>query len=413
MKKMSFIVIIFLMGLFSVIEVKAASLVNNSYCEDALDTDGEPVQICHFVFDVEGTVTYNQNSLSLTLTNVIIKSIQVNDGWYYTKVQDNLYTFETSNSTLTGHVEMATIVFQKINEAEECSIYYSCDWTKIDRSCSIFEGNYYGVSGNIITKFEYEKECLKPVCKDYGDGTYSDKDGNLVNKNEYEKQCLPHYCEIIDDIYYGKSGNIVTEEIYQKECSTQPSYSCEIIGDVYYSSNGDIITKSEYEKECLKLVCKDYGDGTYSNKDGNLVNKNEYEKQCLPHYCEIIDDIYYGKSGNIVTEEIYQNECENVSLYICEVINGVYYGKTGNRVSYLEYQKECNTHSCEILSDGTYFDVNGNIVTAQEYEISCGSGIDNPQTGRAGISLFLVLLGGFISGLILVIVKNNMKIYRL
>ncbi len=414
MKKLSFIVIIFLMGFFGVVQVNASSLVNNSYCEEALDTDGEPVQICHFVFDVDGTVTYNQNSLSLTLTNVVIKSIQVENGWYYTKVHDNLYTFETSNPTLTGHVEMATIVFRKINEAEECSIHYSCDWSKIDRSCSIFEGNYYGPNGDIITELEYEKQCLKPVCKDYGDGTYSDKNGNLVSKIEYEKQCLPHYCEIIDGIYYGKDGTVVTEDVFREQCDTTPSYSCQIIDGVYYGPNGDILTELEYEKQCLKPVCKDYGDGTYSDKNGNLVSKIEYEKQCLVHYCEILSDgTYYGKDGTIVTEEIYNQECGNVSKYICEIVDDVYYGKNGNSVSYLQYQKECETHVCEILSDGTYFDANGNIVSAEEYEISCGIGIDNPQTGGKGISLFLFLLGGILTILIFIVVRNSKKIYRL
>ena len=323
MKKLSFMVIMFLVGFFSVMQVNAASLVNNSYCEEALDTDGEPVQICRFVFDVDGTVTYNQNSLSLTLTNVVIKSIQVADGWYYKKVQDNLYTFETSNPTLSGHVEMATIVFEKINEAQECSIHYSCDWSKIDRSCSIFEGNYYGPNGDIITALEYEKQCMRPVCKDYGDGTYSDKTGNLVSKVEYEKQCLPHSCEILSD-------------------------------------------------------------GTY-----------------------------YGKNGNVVSEEIYNQECGNIPSYICGVINGIYYGKNGNSISYLQYQKECETHSCEILDDGTHYDANGNIVTAEEYKFSCETEIENPQTGGKGISIFILLLGGMLTILIFLVVRNNKKIYHL
>ena len=323
MRKMVKIFLMFLIfSFFSIFQVKAASLTNNSYCEEALDVEGEPVQICHFVFDVDGTVTYNQNSLSLTLTNVVIKSIQVENGWYYTKVHDNLYTFETSNPTLSGHVEMATIVFQKINEAEECSIHYSCDWSKIDRSCSIFEGNYYGPNGDIITELEYEKQCLKPVCKDYGDGTYSDKNGNLVSKIEYEKQCLPHYCEIIDGIYYGKDGSIVSEDIYNEQCGSKSSY-------------------------------------------------------------------------------------------ICEIKDGVYYDQEGNVTSQLEYEKQCLSHSCEILSDGTYFDANGNIVSAEEYEISCGIGIDNPQTGSSGIPVFLFLIAGSFIIFIFVYNKKNTKIYRL
>ena len=413
MKKLSFMVIIFLV-FFSVMPVNAASLVNNSDCEEALDTDGEPVQICRFVFDVDGTVMYNQNSLSLTLTNVVIKSIQVADGWYYKKVQDNLYAFETSNPTLSGHVEMSTIVFEKINEAQECSIHYSCDWSKIDRSCSIFEGNYYGPNGDIITALEYEKQCMRPACKDYGDGTYSDKTGNLVSKVEYEKQCLPHYCEVLDGTYYGKDGTIVTEEVYRKQCEETPSYTCELVNGIYYGLHGNIVSYMEYLKECEKPVCKDYGDGTYSDKMGNLVPKLEFEKQCLPHFCEILSDgTYYGKNGNVVSEEIYNQECGNTFSYICEVINGIYYGKNGNSISYLQYQKECETHSCEILDDGTHYDANGNIVTAEEYKFSCETEIENPQTGGKEISTFILLLGGTLIILIFLIVRNNKKIYHL
>ena len=414
MKKLSFMVIMFLVGFFSVMQVNAASLVNNSYCEEALDTDGEPVQICRFVFDVDGTVTYNQNSLSLTLTNVVIKSIQVETGWYYKKVQDNLYAFETSNPTLSGHVEMATIVFEKINEAQECSIHYSCDWSKIDRSCSIFEGNYYGPNGDIITALEYEKQCMRPACKDYGDGTYSDKTGNLVSKVEYEKQCLPHYCEVLDGTYYGKDGTIVTEEVYRKQCEEKPSYTCELVNGIYYGLHGNIVSYMEYLKECEKPVCKDYGDGTYSDKMGNLVPKLEFEKQCLPHFCEILSDgTYYGKNGNVVSEEIYNQECGNTPSYICEVINGIYYGKNGTRISYLQYQKECETHFCEILDDGTHYDANGNIVTAEEYKFSCETEIENPQTGGKGISIFILLFCGMLTILIFLVVRNNKKIYHL
>ena len=350
MRKMVKIFLMFLIfSFFSIFQVKAASLTNNSYCEEALDVDGEPVQICHFVFDVDGTVTYNQNSLSLTLTNVVIKSIQVENGWYYTKVHDNLYTFETSNPTLSGHVEMATIVFQKINEAEECSIHYSCDWSKIDRSCSIFEGNYYGPNGDIITELEYEKQCLKPVCKDYGDGTYSDKNGNLVDYLTYTKQCETHTCEILSD-------------------------------GTKYGPDGKVTTDFEYMKYCEKPLCRDYGDGTYSDTDGNLVDYLTFTKLCGKHVCEIVGgDTYYGSDGTIVDKETYDAECNVV--YTCEVVDGIYY------------------------------DDEGNVVDVTTFEEICGV-VDNPQTG-AMIPILYIVGGVGVVGAIWYFTNRFKKFYKM
>ena len=121
------------------------------------------------------------------------------------------------------------------------------------------------------------------------------------------------------------------------------------------------------------------------DKEGNEVSQIEYEKQCLAHYCEILSDgTYYGKNGNIVTEEVYKSECEALIIpHYCEVING------------------------------TYYDVNGNVVSKEQYEISCHPEIENPQTGVAGISLFFVVLGLATGILGYAYTKKNNKIYHI
>ncbi len=417
MKRVLLSCLFILIGCLGFLPVNAASLKDASYCEElTLDADLDTVQVCHFMFDVDGEVTYNQNSLTLTLNNVVIKDIEVKDGWYMKKESDNIYSFETSNPTLTGHVEMATITFKKVNEAEECSIHYSCDWNKIDRSCTIFEGNYYGPDGSLITELEYEKLCEKPACKDYGDGTYSDKLGNLVSKIEYEKQCLPHYCEIIDGTYFGKDGTIVTEDEYKEQCEPEEEkHICEIIDDIYYGKDGTVVTEDEYKSQCEKPekpICE-FKDGVYYDKDGNVTTKEEFEKQCLPHVCEIIDGTYYGKDGTVVTEEEYKSQCEQTTAYTCEIVDGIYYGLSGKPISYLEYQKECEKPACTILSDGTYLDENGNIVSYEEYEASCGSGIENPQTGARKISFVFIFIAGVVAILIYIYIKKNNKVYHL
>ena len=177
---------------------------------------------------------------------------------------------------------------------------------------------------------------------------------NERSKEEYEKQCQPHYCEVIDDTYFGKDGTIVDKETYLKECEENKNY-CQIVDGIYY------------------------------DKEGNEVSQIEYEKQCLAHYCEILSDgTYYGKNGNIVTEEVYKSECEALIIpHYCEVING------------------------------TYYDVNGNVVSKEQYEISCHPEIENPQTGVAGISLFFVVLGLATGILGYAYTKKNNKIYHL
>ena len=91
MKRVLLSCLFILIGCLGFLPVNAASLKDASYCEElTLDADLDTVQVCHFMFDVDGEVTYNQNSLTLTLTNVVIKDIEVKDGWYMKKESDNI-----------------------------------------------------------------------------------------------------------------------------------------------------------------------------------------------------------------------------------------------------------------------------------------------------------------------------------
>ena len=68
--------------------------------------------------------------------------------------------------------------------------------------------------------------------------------------------------------------------------------------------------------------------------------------------CAIVDDTYYGKNGNVVSEEKYYEECEK---YICTVVNNKYYfNSKGQSVSYDEMLKDCSTH--EVTNPGTSVD---------------------------------------------------------
>ena len=75
----------------------------------------------------------------------------------------------------------------------------------------------------------------------------------------------------------------------------------------------------------------------------------------------------------------------------------------------LTYQKECETHSCEILSDGTHYDKNGNVVSESEYEASCGE-VDNPPTGMS-LPIYIILGGTLLAGVIWYITRKFTKFY--
>jgi len=388
MKKVLLVLSIIIFSLFCIPIVHAGSLKDISYCDPIeAHEDGTETETCYFQFEVDGSVTSNQNDLTLTLTNVTIKSISLGEDWYYTKESENILNFETSKSSLTGKVNMATITFQKINNAEHCEIKYACNWQKINRSCTIYQGNFYNSKGEIVSELDYKKDCEKPQCYEYEDGTYSGIDGSLVSKLDYEKQCKSHSCEKLSDgTLYGKNGNIVTEEIFNKECNPTPEkHMCEIIDDKFY------------------------------DKLGNETTELEYQKQCETHSCEKLSDgTLYGKNGNIVTEEIFDKECNPTpEKHMCEIIDGKFYDKLGNEITKLEYQKQCETHSCEILSDGTRYDKNGNVVNSEAYEISCGVNIENPQTGEKNISRGLILFGILLCLSIYFFIRKNNKIYHL
>ena len=58
----------------------------------------------------------------------------------------------------------------------------------------------------------------------YKNGKYYDKYGDVVSKEEYERQCITkpttkYYCVKHDGKYYDDKGNIVSRKEYKKKCS--------------------------------------------------------------------------------------------------------------------------------------------------------------------------------------------------
>lgn len=68
------------------------------------------------------------------------------------------------------------------------------------------------------------------------------------------------------------------------------------------------------------------------------------------HTCAIINDEYYGKNGNAVSEVTYYEECCN---YVCTVVNNEYYfNSKGKSVSYDAMLEDCSTHTIVNPSTG-------------------------------------------------------------
>ncbi len=123
----------------------------------------------------------------------------------------------------------------------------------------------------------------------------------------------------------------------------------------------------------INRACMEY-EGHYYNKAGEIVEENIYEEDCFKHICEEINGNFYGSSGTKVSEQTYHDQCDEEENHFCEVISNEpeteYYDSTGASVSKEEYEKDCFTHICENIYD-TYYDLEGNETTKAKYEEDC------------------------------------------
>lgn len=159
--------------------------------------------------------------------------------------------------------------------------------------------------------------------------------------------------------------------------------------------------RAEVDCPVVRKFCEVDGN-TYYGKDGNQVTKEEYEDQCLPKICKVVDNKYYGLSGTEVDEKTYNEEC---GPKVCVFDNGKYYDKEGKEVSKEEYNKQCNP-TCKV-EDGKYYGPEGEELTKEEYEELCTK---NPKTGFGlPLTLGIILLGGGAAG---IMVANKKKLFK-
>ena len=449
MKKYGVLLILLCIMFIPMIAKADSSLTREFTCDKYVSSSGIESQKCYIKYKANGTVTkVNTIKLTLEMVNVKIVEIQANNDndWYLKEQNGNTLTFETSKTALTGEELLGVLIVETINQNDPtCTINLKdCEFTKVERNCSIFKDKYYNKNGEITDAKTYQKECEPHYCVIWEDGTYFGKDGNVTTKETYEKECTNAYkclkkdgkfynkqgkettplqyqkeclinkcVKLSDGTYYGINGNIVDETTYNTECSSnEEKHYCKIIDNKYYGKSGVLVDKLTYQKECEKNYCTVIGD-TYYDNEGNITTKSDYAKKCgntNKFYCTEKDNQYYGISGNVVSKEVYLKECSKKS---CEIKDGIYYDKDGNATTKSDYAKSCLNEitKCTEYADGTYSDSKGNIVSKEEYYKSCGV-VDNPKTGSF-ISFLIIIIGGILAYAISYYVSKHGKIYKI
>ncbi len=125
--------------------------------------------------------------------------------------------------------------------------------------------------------------------------------------------------------------------------------------------------------QTVNRTCEHYLD-QYYGKNGGIVDYLTFQKECETHTCQVLSDgTRYGKNGTVVNQLNYQKECEK---NVCTILSdGTRYGKDGKQVDQLTYQKECNKNVCKILSDGTRYGKDGKVVDPLNYQKECNKNV--------------------------------------
>ena len=139
------------------------------------------------------------------------------------------------------------------------------------------------------------------------------------------------------------------------------------------------------EQENYLLVymgCYDYCSTTICERNASDVKKPTiYPVQ--KHYCEVVDNKFYDKNGNVVSVAAFNKSCTSTPTpkpeekHYCEVVNNKFYDKNGNVVSVAAFNESCTStpkpeekHYCEVVNN-KFYDKNGNVVSETEYNNSC------------------------------------------
>ena len=238
------------------VKAENIDISNGLECEEVvLQDNGIASKKCIMGFNVvDGEADYNNIKAKFTLENLIIDSLTLENDWYIESKTEDSYNLQTKASSLKeGYHKIGTIIFHKVVNADECKIKFKYDFSKINRSCTIYENNYYGKNGTIVDELTYQKECGNNVCTVLSDGTIYGKNGTVVDELTYQKECGNNICAILSDgTIYGKNGQITDQATFDIECNEKKT--CTIVGGKYYDSKGNITTKENYMFDCFSGV---------------------------------------------------------------------------------------------------------------------------------------------------------------
>ncbi len=128
----------------------------------------------------------------------------------------------------------------------------------------------------------------------------------------------------------------------------------------------------------VKRYCE-YYNGKYFGKYGQEVNRNTFNDECIVKpeptvlKCTIKDGKYYDSTGIVVSRQEFEKQCMPEDKHYCVYYNGDYYGKDGSKVSKDEYKKQCqqeDKHYC-VYYDGKYYGIDGDVVSEDKYREEC------------------------------------------
>lgn len=197
---------------------------NNSglKCSDIEGSNEVIGKTCTIYFTItENNYDKNGLNIDLSLTNMTIHSIKLENDWKLTSQNSTNLKLETKASNLTvGKHTVGTITFYKIKSADECKVTYKFNFSKINRSCIYQDGIYYDKEGKIVGKAEFSLYCEVHKCViliNEMHTHYFDDEGNETNQSDYEEKCLEvHYCEYKDGLYYDNDGKLTDKTNYEK-----------------------------------------------------------------------------------------------------------------------------------------------------------------------------------------------------
>ncbi len=365
---------------------------------------------------IDGPLYQNHFTAILELTNIDLSKMQVVGNWNLLnlnsiQVRDGvvrfIFEFETPETSLTdGYQTMYKFKLTKIMTAQQCNREYSVNWLeKIDRSCTIFDAKdnqkiYYDSNGLKTTWKEYKKQCDKGTCSyvcnpdSPSECLYFDASSNVVN-SEYEKKasCKEYKCENVNGQYFDNNGNPVTWTKYQTLCNPPKCDSvCNPNKDsecLYFNKDKQSVTEHDMKVSCNMYKCQTVK-GKYYDNSGNEVTWEQYDKECNEHTCKRVCNpnnanscLYYDKSGTNVNWQTYEKDCGSYTCKkVCEPNNNkncLYYNKEGKVVaSEAEMQKSCTVveevHKCEI-KDSKFYNNSGLVVSWKDYAKDCETGV--------------------------------------